>query len=388
MRNNSIFFILYFLLLFSCSQKQKNNSDSENSNSLLVNLKNIPLKYAKRFAIASNKNATVVYLFGNKRLADTAATYIIIKDSALNYQLKKNEFIVKQPVNSIASLSSLYCNMIENLNSVDKIIALENIDYYNSEKILNRFNTKKITELSKGPKLNIEQTLSLKPQLLFNFGMPGDANTEYEKLNNAGIVTAICLDHLEKEPLARSEWIKFFAAFLNKKSLADSLFNGIEKNYYRYKQIAHISKAQPTVFTELKYGDVWYEPGGKSFMAQLIKDANANYLWQNDTNTGSLNLSFETVVNTAKNADYWLNLSSIKTKDELLKTDNRYRIFKALKNGNCFNNTLYCNNKGYSTYWESGILFPDKLLSDLIQIFHPHLKDSIQNPFYYYKQLQ
>ncbi len=377
------FFLFAFVLLFaSCSEKQETNTIA------ITNLESQPLKYAQRFSICKSDIGTFVFLFGNKELKDTTATYIILRDSTINYTANKNEVVIKKPIQKIASLSSLYSCMIENLNAHEKIIAVENIDYYNSEKIITKFNKGEITQLSVGPKINVEQTITLKPDILFNFGMPGEVATEYEKLNAAGIVTAICLDHLEKEPLARAEWIKFFAAFLNKETEANELFLRIEANYFQLKKIAQDAKSNPTVFTELKYGDVWYEPGGKSFMAQLIKDANANYLWQTDTNTGSLPLSFENVLKTAKNAEYWLNLSAIKSKEELLKSDNRYKIFKAFQQNKCFNNTLVTNTKGYSTYWESGILFPNKLLSDLIQIFHPELKDSINAPFYYYKQLQ
>jgi iron complex transport system substrate-binding protein len=66
--------------------------------------------------------------------------------------------------------------------------------------------------------------------------------------------------------------------------------------------------------------------------------------------------------------------------------DLRYADFKAFKSGNMYNNTLVCNEKGYSNYWESGIVYPDKILSDLINIFHPTLQENIH--FNFYKKLR
>src|SRR5690606_5534333 len=104
---------------------------------------------------------------------------------------------------------------------------------------------------------------------------------------------------------------------------------------------------KPSVFSEIKYGDVWYLPGGKSFMAQLLNDASADYIWKSDSSAGSLPLSFEQVYSKAKDADFWLNLPLIKTKKELLSYENRYSEFKAFKDGKLYNNTKTTNDKGY-----------------------------------------
>lgn len=44
----------------------------------------------------------------------------------------------------------------------------------------------------------------------------------------------------------------------------------------------------------------------KSYMARFFKDAGAAYPWSDNTETGSIPLSFETVFNRAGEADIWL----------------------------------------------------------------------------------
>lgn len=71
----------------------------------------------------------------------------------------------------------------------------------------------------------------------------------------------------------------------------------------------------------------------------------------------------------------------------MLQSENRYANFKAFKNKKVYNNNLHLNAYGYSNYWEDGLLFPDRILNDLIQVFHPELKSKENTSFYYYKHL-
>jgi len=142
------------------------------------------------------------------------------------------------------------------------------------------------------------------------------------------------------------------------------------------------------VFNEIKYSDSWYMPGGKSYVAELLNDAGANYLWRDNENTGSIPLSFEQVYAVAKDADFWINLSTLRHKRELLSYDSRYSEFKAFKNGQLYNNNLYSNALGYTVYWETGMIYPDRILCDLIRIFHPETKNSLGDKMNYYLQLK
>jgi iron complex transport system substrate-binding protein len=153
------------------------------------------------------------------------------------------------------------------------------------------------------------------------------------------------------------------------------------------KELARNYKDRPGVLTELKFGDTWYVPGGRSYMAQLINDANGNYFWNNDTTTGSLQLSFEAVYKKARKADYWLNVFLCTTREQVLAQDKRYADFDAYKKDGIYNNNLNCNKLNYSTYWETGMIYPNRILSDMIQIFHSQAKSDLKRPFYYYRKL-
>lgn len=356
----------------------KTNPDTVTTNNLV--------KYAKGFSLTQYEGFVKMAVFGNRYTNDTTSVFVISKDTAGLKNRFNSAFIIKSPCNRIAALSSIYANMFCELGDLDKLIAIDNMDYINNVQLISKNRAKQLAEIAKGPKVDIEQTVKISPDIIFTFGMGKGDKDKDEKLEQTGIPVAISVDHLEESPLARAEWIKFFAAFTGRMNEADSIFNTVEKNYLQLMEEAIAVSFRPTVFSEIKYSEFWYMPGGNSYMARILKDAGATYLWSDNTNFGSLPLSFEQVYARAKNADYWIHLSTLRSKKELEASETRYTSFKAFKTGNLYNNTLHTNSKGYSDYWETGMIYPDRILSDLIGIFHPELKN--KNEFYYYEKIR
>ncbi len=277
--------------------------------------------------------------------------------------------------------------MLCNLNASSSIKAIDNIDYYTNSIIIDKHRKNELLELSKGPELDIEKTIALMPDVIFSFGMVNETPSYAKWLTQKSIPLVLSFDHLEKNALARAEWLKFFSLFVDKRKTADSIFLQVETNYQRLKNLAAHQTQHPSILCELKYGDVWYVPAGKSSVAQLIKDAGGSYCWASDTASGSLPLSFEAVYKKASNCDIWINTTSANSLNDIIAQDKRYAAFKAFQTKNVFNYTKHQNSKGYSDYWETGILYPDRIVSDLMRIFHPNLKDSLSD-FYYYKKLE
>lgn len=336
--------------------------------------------------MAGNDSCKVLFIYGKRDSRDTTATFVLYKGDHQPHLAFKNSYYINIPVKNIACLSSVYASMLNKLNLMDKIVAIENVDYYNDEFIINKVRSKQIIEIAKSPEIDLEKTLMLNPGLLLTFGMGNPKDDVHEKILSSKIPVAVTLDHLEEHPLARAEWIKFIAAFFDRSDLADSLFLMTENKYVQLKKLTDTIQQRPSVLTEIKYADAWYVPGGKSFMAHLLRDAGSDYLWKDENQTGSIALNFEQVYEKAGDADYWLNLFvNINTKKDLLAFDERYALFKAFKSGQLYNNTLHANDKGYSIYWADGMTNPDELLADLIAIFHPQLLP--QHQLKYYKKI-
>jgi len=372
---------LFLALIFFASC---NTGVEQSDKTKVLPAKAAALSYAKRFTIKEEKGYTVLELLGNRNNNSVTSTFVLYKNEKPQYH--KEAYYIHLPVKKVASMSSIYTVMLIELGEINSVAAIDNVDYYTSEIVQKRVSEGTIMQLSRGPAIEIEKTLALKPDLMLTFGM-GDLKADIDKkLFNAGLPVAISLDHLEETPLARAEWIKFFACFFEKQQLADSLFRLTEKRYNALKALAANSTARPRVLTEIKYGDTWYVPSGKSYMANLIADAGGDYFWKDDKKTGSTPLAFEMVYAKAKNCDVWINTYNLNSKKELLSYDERYALFKAYKANRVYNNNKVQNSKGYSKYWETAMIHPDDVLADLICIFYPQLMP--EHAFNYYKKLE
>lgn len=370
-------FILLSLFLFACNTRVEQKKQSET-------LTTIPLSYAKRFVIKKFADYTVLELMGNKNDSEVTASFVLYQNEKPSYNT--NAYYIKTPVKRVACMSSIYTTMLAELHCENTIVAIDNADYYSSPFIQQQVKENKVMELSKGPTIEIEKTIALKPDLFLTFGM-GNPKTDIDKkLLQSNLPIAISIDHLEETPLARAEWIKFFACFFNKEARADSIFSLTVKHYEELVTLAKQSKQKPTVLTEIKYGDAWYVPSGKSYIANLINDAGGSYFWKDDQKVGSTPLSFEMVYAKAKDCDFWINQYNVNTKKELVSYDERYALFKAFKENHLYNNNKTQNAKGYSNYWETGITHPDVVLADLIKIFSPELMPD--HEFVYYKEIE
>lgn len=362
------------LSLFSCSTKSEIKNETNN---------NTTLKYAKRFQIKKFTDYTVLELLGNRNNKTITASFVLYLNQKPTYS--KEAYYIKIPITTVACMSSIYAAMLSKMNVQKTIVAIDNVDYYTNSYIQSRVKEGIVKELAKGPTIEVEKMLALNPELLLTFGMGNPAADVDKKLITAGIPVAVSLDHLEETPLGRAEWIKFFACFFNKEKLADSLFAITEKKYTALTSLTKTITNLPTVLTEIKYGDAWYVPSGKSYIANLLKDAGADYFWKNENQAGSLPLSFEAVYAKAKDCDVWLNVYNINSQKELLSYDERYSLFNAYKKNRIYNNNKTQNKKGYCNYWETGITNPDEVLADVIFILHPSIL--LNHKLLYYKQI-
>jgi iron complex transport system substrate-binding protein len=367
----------YLLLLVSCDVQEKKQSPPVSS--LTHAQKSM---YAAYFKIYKEENFSALVTYTNIDKTDSTV-YILYKNEEPSLSFKA--YYIKTPVTSVACLASVFFGALNNLQLSDHITAIDNADYICNPTIKKKCAENNIKQLSKTGVLDIEQTLVCKPQVIF-INPSGDAKKDFDpRLLMANIIPVICADYFEKNALARAEWVKALAVFFGKEQKADSLFSSIQKNYLNLKNRADTCNNKPTVFTELKTGDVWFVAGGKSNLAQMLQDAGATYVFKDNDKTGALSLNMEQVISKAAGADYWLNLHYANNAADIIKQDKRYDVFKAYKKRNLYNNNALVNETGGNAYWESGLNRPDELLADLIKIFHPGLLPG--HTLKYYKHL-
>lgn len=372
-----VFTLMLTIFIVGCQEKKKPISVKQN---VVPN----QIQYATGFNIKSEGIITVIEVSSPWPGSKSTFTYALVpKDRLASITLPRDAYdaIVATPVNQMIITSTTHIAALEALGELDAIVGFPNTDLISSVAARVRIQKGQIEELGTNENINTEITLALKPEVLIGFGI-NDTNKAYETLHKSGIPIVYNGDWTEGTPLGKAEWIKFFAPFFNKESLADEVFEGIEANYKKAKKLAQNAIEKPTVLTGGLYKDVWYVAGGKSWMAQFLEDANANYLWQETPNTGSIGLSLEAVLEKGVQADYWFNPSLHGSYEELLQANSHYRQFKAFEQKTVFSNAINKGETGGLLFYELAPQRPDLVLKDLISILHPKLLPEHQPHFF------
>lgn len=366
--------ILYFfilLLFISCqSSYTLDTSFTEKSTSI---------KYAKGFKIINESGYKKVLIINPKDTGEVLHQYILVSEGTELPFAEENTTIVNVPIQRVISFSSSYVAFMKELQELNKLIGVSDVDYIYDSSIQNLLEKNTIADVGTNLHPNLEKIVTLEPDVILRYGGQGQSQQKFNTLN---IPTLFGYEYMEMHPLGRAEWIKWVAVFFDLEKQADSLFTIIEKQYTTIQKKAEIANKVPTILTGIRYGDAWYVPGGNSFVARLLKDANANYIWKDNTETGNLPIDFEVVFQKGQYADYWINVGEVTSLEELSSIDPRYNLFKAFNTQQIYNNNNRVIPSGGNDYWESGVLRPHIVLKDLVHIFHPHLFPNY-NPYYY-----
>lgn len=337
----------------------------------------VRIAYATGFSINHYADYTQVTVRSPWDSSRVLHTYILIDRNKPVPNNHPEGTVVKVPVQRVACLYCIHVGMLEQLGKLDLINAVAEPEFINIPTIQEGVRNNKIRSLGMASSVDVEQLMEAAPELVFAAPFEGMG---YGNMGKSGIAIAEDASYMERTPLGRAEWIKFIAAFMGEEEKGNQLFESIEKKYNALKELTK-NASHPTVFAEKRYGQVWYVPGGQSYMGRLFADAGLDYLWKETSETGSLSLSPESVFEKAENCDFWVIKDADRDHNKTYQTfaaeNNSYNHFKAWKQ-----RKIIYTNTTYSGYYERGILQPDVLLADLIRLVHPELLPTYQ-PVYF-----
>jgi iron complex transport system substrate-binding protein len=265
------------------------------------------------------------------------------------------------------------------------LVGFPNLDYISSEKVRARIEAGKVKELGMNQNLNTEVLLNLQPDVIIGYGIDNN-NPTLDNLQKSGLKVLLNGDWNEETPLGKAEWIKFFGALYGEQKKAEKIFSKIEKEYLKTIRMAQNAEKTPTILAGDMFEDRWYLPKGNSWGSLLLKEAKGQYLWAETTGTGSLSLSFETVLVKAKNADIWITSGQFSSLREMTAANPHYSQFKAFQNKNVYSFSGRKGKTGGIVYYELAPNRPDIVLKDIVKILHPELLKSYKP--YFFEKLQ
>lgn len=372
----SAFILASLLLLVSCVSNKKTSLEAFNQDIYTP-------EYASGFKIlgADNVQSTLIQVFNPWQGA---------KDVEMSYFISRNGEqapagftgpTIPAGAKQIVCMSSSYIAMLDALGQADRIVAVSGIDYVSNPYIIAHKDSIK----DMGPEMNYELLLGLKPDVVLLYGI-GDAQTAVtDKLKELSIPYMYVGEYLEESPLGKAEWMIVLSELTDKREKGIEIFREIPQRYYALKALTDSVSQRPTVMFNTPWNDSWVMPSTQSYMARLIADAGAEYIYKENSSNSSTPIGLETAYGLIQKADYWINVGSATTLEELKAVNPKFADAKAVNEKTVYNNNLRLTPTGGNDYWESAVVRPDVVLRDLIHIFHPEF---VSDSLYYYRRLE
>ncbi len=362
-------FILVLFLLFAADGGRVNAGGAKTE-----------LKHSSLLSIAECDGYTVVDVadpWGDALLQ----RYILVpKNMQLPDSIPEGT-LLRTPLERLLLFSGVHVSLLEEIGAAGCVKAVCDAQYIYSPEASLAISEGKVLDCGSSLDIDLERVAEASPEAIFV--LPYE-NGGYGKLDRVALPLVECADYMEKSPLACAEWMRFYGRLVGRADVADSLFNAICNEYESLCTLAASDTVRPRLMCELKSSSAWYVPAGESTMGRMYSDAGADYLFSWCKGSGSVPLSFETVLDKAADADIWLlkyNSSVEKSFSSLLAEYSGYSHFRPFKEGNVF----ACNSSRKRIFEESSF-HPERLLKELVALFHPTLVPDYE--FKYYEKMR
>ncbi|PKO98247.1 MAG: iron ABC transporter substrate-binding protein [Bacteroidetes bacterium HGW-Bacteroidetes-8] len=339
-------------------------------------------EYAKYFSI-TNEESGSTYLIINESWSgngDISRYKLVPRDERGSREYSRYEIPV--PLKSVVCMSTSHISYISAIGEESSVVAVSGAQYITNPKINSGLAAGMIKDIGFETSINYEMLLQLSPDVVFTYGISGENNIYIDKIRELGIKVIVVGDYMEEHPLGKLEYLNFFGTLFSKAAHSDSIFNAIKRRYNSKRELVRDITERPKVLLNAPWKDIWYIPGVNSYMSHLIKDAGGEIILSKEGDNPSNPNSLEEVYMEAENADFWLNPNFYTSLYQLETGNPLFKRLPVFVKGRVFNNTKRNTSRGGSDFWETGVIEPDVILNDLINILHPTRGDSCELKYY------
>ena len=354
-------FALIAVLLSACGGRQSSPQAGGDT---------LQLKYASLLTIVQHDGYTEAVIRNPWKEGRVLHSYLLVPRGQELPDGMPHGSIVRTPVQHAAVFTTVHCSLLTTLGLGERIAAVADLKYIKIPYVQQRVRDGHIADCGGGMNPTVERIIDVKPDIIML--SPFENSGGYGKLEDIDIPLVECAEYMEPSPLARAEWMKFYGLLFGEYDKADSLFQVVDQHYQTLKaQAAKAGKGREALIDKM-VGSVWYVPGGRSTLGQMVRDANGRYPWAADDHSGSLSLPFETVLEQGGEADVWFYRYSSDHPTNYRELLSEHRGYDQLKA--CRQRQVYACNVEQTLFYEETPFRPDYLLSDFILLLHPDLQ--------------
>lgn len=337
----------------------------------------LDIRYASGFWLEAKEGYCLLHIKDPQKTNAAEYTFAL-RERGTRPILPKGVTVIDLPIQRFICMTSLQLSSFIRLGATEKVVGISSTRFLANEAMNRQLKEGTTRKIGIEGNFDPEIILSLSPEviLISPFKQGG-----YDAMKEVGIPLLPHLGYKETTPLGQAEWIKLTGLLIGEAEKAIGIFNQIEKKYNQLKSLTTHVTERPVVLSGEIHGGSWYAVGGKSFLAEIFKDAGADYVFKDDPRSGGIYLDFETVYNQADKPQYWRILNNyprMYTYEVLKAQDARYADFRAFRE----KGVIYCNMRE-KAYYENMPMEPDLLLADFIKVFHPELLPDYE-PVYYH----
>ena len=368
--------IIALMVLAACSNGK--SADAQNCNGVPKDsLSTIVPKYAKGFTI-SYDNDIVLLNINDPENKEAERFHFALVDKDFNGDVPEGYTRLDIPIESAICMTSLQLSNFLKLDIPEKVVGITSTRHLHNKKMNARLKEGKTHKIGIEGNFDNEVIMAIDPDVIFisPFKRGG-----YDAIRNVDIPMLPHLGYKELTPLGQAEWIKVVGLLTGNERKANEIFSGIEERYNNLKSSVDTISDRPKVFSGEMRGGNWYAVGGRSFLAQMFRDAGGDYFLKDNNESGGVTLDYETVYTNAADARYWRIVNSFDgdyNYNVLEEQDKRYTDFDAWK----YHGVIYCNMNEVPFY-EQMPVEPEEVLADFIHVFHPEILPE-RKPKYYH----
>lgn len=341
----------------------------------------IPFRYARLIHAEQHDGYRLVTVDNPWKPGTPLHSYILVSDGQTPPSTSEAT-IIRTPLRRSVIFTSVHAALVGELQAQQSVAGVADLKYMKVPYVRQGVASGRMADCGDGLSPLVEKIIDVQADAILL--SPFENSGGYGRLEDIDIPIVECAEYMEQSPLARAEWMRFYGMLYGREALADSLFSVVEQHYSALQHLADSAAGHPTVVCDKMAGTVWYVPGGRSTIGQMLADAGADYPWAADAHSGSLQLPFETVLERAGHCQLWLlryDSQQPLTLEALLAERDGYRMMKAVDAGQ-----VYGCNVTTSMFYEETPFRPDLLLQDFIKILHPDIPNL--PPLRYYHKIQ
>ena len=280
--------------------------------------------------------------------------------------------IVMVPVTSVFASSPTHLSLLVDLTRLDVLTGVSRSSELVGDALQARVASGRVREFAPASVVDAELVVSHRPSVLMTSGASGAA---LPIIRAAGIPVVANTEWLEPSALARAEWLKYMALFLNEERSAHTRYRAMKTRYRSLsaRATAQPESTRPLVMTGRSTRGIFTIAGGRSYVAALIADAGGRYVWADNPSVGAASVDLEAQIARARTADVWINGGGWTGLAAMLEDEPRYLVFNAYRQKQVWVYERRLTPAGSNDYWSRSVTHPDVVLADLIKIFHPRL---------------